>query len=309
MTFVQLKYVLAIACEGSMSRAAKALFISQPSLSNAVQELESELGITLFHRTTTGVVVTTDGAEFLRYAHQVIEQTKLIEERYFGSAPIKHQFCVSTQHYSFAVEAFVELIRQLGGPEYDFRLRETQTFEIIEDVAALRSEVGVLYLNDFNRSVIEKCLADNELIFTQLFVAKPHVFVGAHSPLAGLPSVTLHDLAPFPRLSYEQGDEHNAFYFAEELQSTRESAKDILVRDRATLFNLMLGLDGYTISSGVINAELNGPQIVAVPLDVDDAMEIGYITHTRVAPGVFAERYIAELKRCADAARQSGIAQ
>lgn len=308
MTFVQLKYVLAVAREGSISRAAKTLFISQPSLSAAVQELEAELGITIFRRTSTGVVATTDGEEFLGYARQVIEQTDLIEERYFGATPVKHQFCVSCQHYSFAVEAFVALIKKHGGREYDFRIRETQTYEIIEDVAALRSEVGVLYLNDFNRSVIMRTLEDNALRFTRLFIASPHVFVGTTSPLAGRASVTLADLEPFPRLSYEQG-EHNAFYFAEELESTRESAKDILVRDRATLFNLMVGLDGYTISSGVIDSDLYGPNIVAVPLEVDDAMEIGYITHTRVAPGAFGEHYIEELTRTAEAARRAGKAR
>ncbi|MBY4797127.1 LysR family transcriptional regulator [Collinsella sp. AGMB00827] len=308
MTFIQLTYVLAVAREGSMSRAAKALFISQPSLSTAIQELEAELGVTLFYRTSTGVVVTTDGEEFLGYARQVIEQTDLIEERYFGSAPVKHQFCVSCQHYSFAVEAFVALIKKYGGREYDFRIRETQTYEIIEDVAALRSEVGVLYLNEFNRSVLMRTLTDKALRFTRLFIASPHVFVGKASPLASRERVTLADLEPYPRLSYEQG-EHNAFYFAEELESTRASAKDILVRDRATLFNLMAGLDGYTISSGVINSDLYGPNIVAVPLEGDDAMEIGYITHTRVAPGSFGEHYIEELTRTAEAARRMGKAR
>ncbi|WP_085830020.1 LysR family transcriptional regulator [Collinsella vaginalis] len=305
MTFVQLKYVLAVAREGSISRAAKTLFISQPSLSAAVHELEAELGITLFRRTSTGVAVTTDGEEFLGYARQVIEQTDLIEERYLGTAPVRHQFCVSCQHYSFAVEAFVALIKAHGGRAYDFRIRETQTYEIIEDVAALRSEVGVLYLNDFNRAVIERTLEDNALRFTRLFTATPHVFVGTGSPLATRSSVSLADLEPFPRLSYEQG-EHNAFYFAEELASTRASAKDILVRDRATLFNLMVGLDGYTISSGIIDSDLYGPNIVAVPLELDDAMEIGYITHTRVTPGTYGALYIEELKRTAEAARRSG---
>ena len=296
MTLLQLKYAVTVAAAGTISEAAKRLYMAQPSLTAAIKELENELGITIFRRTNKGILISAEGEEFLGYARQVIEQTSLIEERYLGTAPVKHQFCVSTQHYSFAVEAFVDLLKQYGGDEYDFRIRETQTYELIEDVARLRSEVGVLYLNPFNETVLRKTLRENDLTFHRLFVAKPHVFVGATSPLAQKRVVTLEDLEPYPRLSYEQG-EHNSFYFSEEILSTRESKKDILVSDRATLFNLLIGLNGYTICSGVINEELNGENIVAVPLAVDDRMEIGYITHRKVGPGPFGTRYTEALKR------------
>ena len=296
MTLQQLRYVTTVADTGTISRAAQQFYISQPSLTNAIRELEQEVGLTIFHRTNRGVALTPEGEEFLGYARQVLAQIELIEEKYLGSAPVKHQFCVSAQHYSFAVEAFVELLKEYGGEEYDFRIRETQTYELIEDVAKLRSEVGVLYLNRFNETVIRKTLREHDLKFTRLFMAKPHVFIGAANPLASRSSITLSDLEPYPRLSYEQG-EHNSFYFSEEILSTLDSRKDILVSDRATLFNLLIGLNGYTICSGVINEELNGPNIVAIPLDVDDYMEIGYITHNRVTPGRFAGLYIEALKR------------
>lgn len=294
MTLNQLKYVVAVADAGTISGAAKKLFISQPSLTAAVHELEQELKVELFARTNKGVVVSAEGEEFLGYARQVIEQTNLIEEKYFGTAPVKHQFCVSTQHYSFAVEAFVGLLEEYGGDGYDFRIRETKTYEIIEDVARLRSEVGVLYMNSFNELVIKKTLKENDLSFHSLFKARPHVFVSAFSPLAGKEMVSLDDLKDYPRLSYEQG-EHNSFYFSEEILSTLESRKDIMVSDRATLFNLLIGVNGYTICSGVINEKLNGENIVAVPLDVDDYMDIGYITHNRVVPGRLASLYIEAL--------------
>lgn len=296
MTLQQLKYIVTVAAKGTISEAAKALYIAQPSLTAAIKELETELGITIFNRTNKGVIPTAEGEEFLGYARQVMEQTTLIEEKYFGRTPGKHQFCVSTQHYSFAVEAFVDLLREHGGEEYDFRLRETQTYEIIEDVAKLRSEIGVLYLNKFNEVILRKTFRENDLKFQRLFIAAPHVFVSAASPLAKKPAVTLEDLAPYPRLSYEQG-EHNAFYFSEEILSTLECRKDILVCDRATLFNLLIGLDGYTICSGVISEALNGKNIVAVPLLVDDYMEIGCITHNKIVPGRFADLYIKALKR------------
>ena len=300
MTLTQLKYVLAIAKAGTINAAAKQLFISQPTLSSAVKELETELGISLFNRTSKGVEPTADGEEFLSYARQVVMQTDLIEERYLGTAPSKQRFCVSCQHYSFAVEAFVNLIKEHGGSKYDFRIRETQTYEIIEDVSKLRSEVGVLYLNSFNERVIRKTLQDQGLVFSPLFKCKPSVFVGKDNPLAKRPSVTLNDLAPYPRLSYEQG-EHNAFYFSEELLATLDRDKDIMVRDRATIFNLIIGLNGYTISTGLINEELNGPNIVAIPLAVDDYMEVGYVTHDEKSLSPFGELYIDARKRCCQA--------
>ena len=302
MTLHQLNHVVAAARTGSFSEAAKQLFLSQPSLTASIRELERELGITIFRRTNKGATLTPEGEEFLGYARQVLEQTRLIEEKYCGAAPVKHQFCVSSQHYSFAVEAFVELLKTYGGETYDFRIRETQTYEIIEDVARLRSEIGVLYLNQFNEAVIRKELQNHELVFTPLFTAKPHVFVSTANPLAAKDAVSLEDLAPYPRLSYEQGA-HNAFYFSEEILSTRESKKDIVVRDRATLFNLLIGLNGYTICSGVISQALNGANIVSVPLLVDDSMEIGYITHSRILPSPLAKQYIEALRR-----RTSGMA-
>lgn len=295
MTLAQLKYIIAVAECGTISKAAEKLYISQPSLTTSIKDLESEFGIEIFSRTNKGVILTSDGEEFLGYARQVISQTSLMEEHYSGATAARHQFCVSTQHYSFSIEAFVKLLKEYGGEQYDFRIRETQTYEIIEDVAKLKSEVGVLYLNQFNETVLRKLLRENDLEFTSLFIAKPHVFVGADNPLAKKEVLTLEDLAPYPRLSYEQGD-HNAFYFSEEILSTLESKKDIMVCDRATLFNLLIGLNGYTICSGVINGELNGKNIVSVPLDVDDYMEIGYITHKKVVPGKFAKYYIQALR-------------
>lgn len=298
MTLTQLRYVVEVAAAGTISGAAENLYISQPSLTSAIRELENEFHITIFLRTNRGVILTADGEEFLGYARQVLSQASLLEERYSGKAPVRHQFCVSTQHYSFAVEAFVALLKEYGGDEYDFRIRETKTWEIIEDVAKLRSEVGVLYLNRFNETVLRKAFKEHDLRFELLFRASPHVFVGKDSPLAGKDSVTLQDLEPYPRLSYEQG-EHNAFYFSEEILSTLESRKDIMVSDRATLFNLLIGLDGYTICSGVINEDLNGKNIIAIPLEVDDYMDIGYIVHRQAVPTRFAEHYIEALRKYA----------
>ena len=256
-------------------------------------------GTEVFHETFTYPVshfkLTSEGEEFLGYARQVLDQTELIEERYAGKESGKLKFYVSAQHYSFAVEAFVKLLKRSGADKYEFHMRETQTFNIIDDVAHLRSEIGILYLNKFNEEVIRKTLKDNGLSFTPLFRAQPHVFIGKNSPLAKKRYLTLEDLKPYPRLSYEQGS-HNSFYFSEEILSTVDCDKELIVLDRATLFNMLIGLNGYTICSGVINEELNGPNIIAKKLKVDDYMEIGYILPGSIRPSHLTSEYIDILK-------------
>lgn len=295
MTLKQLQYVVTTAEAGSITEAAGKLFIAQPSLTAAIHELENEFGITLFTRSGKGIELTPEGDEFLGYARQVLEQANLIKERYKGDNKGKLRFCVSSQHYSFVVEAFVRLLKEHGGDKYEFHMRETQTYDIIDDVAHLRSEIGILYLNRFNETVIRKTLRDNNLTFTPLFTAKPHVFVGKGNPLASQKTITLEDLKPYPRLAYEQGS-HNSFYFSEEILSTVDCDRELIVCDRATLFNMLIGLNGYTICSGVISEELNGPNIIARPLDVDDYMEIGYILpgNARISP--LTASYIEILK-------------
>ncbi|MCR5116873.1 MAG: LysR family transcriptional regulator [Lachnospiraceae bacterium] len=297
MTLKQLRYAVTVAETGNITEAAKKLFIAQPSLTAAIAELEKEYNIKMFSRNKRGIEVTSDGEEFLGYARQVLEQANLIDGRYLSTADQKLRFYVSSQHYSFAVEAFVKLLRQSGKDKYEFHMRETQTYDIIEDVAKLRSDIGVIYLNKFNETVILKTLKDNDLRFEPLFKAKPHVFVGTNSPLAGKKRLTLEDLKPYPRLSYEQGS-HNSFYFSEEILSTVDCDKELVVCDRATLFNFLIGMNGYTICSGVISNELNGSNIIAIPLDVDDYMEIGYIVRNFTPLSQLTEDYIGLLKEC-----------
>lgn len=298
MTLQQLKYIIKVAETGTISEAARELFISQPSLTKAVRELEKEMGISIFDRTNKGISVSKEGEIFLGYARQVVEQAALLESTYKNQPGGKQQFCVSTQHYSFAVNAFVDLIKEYGRDNYDFSLRETQTYEIIDDVARMRSEIGVLYMNDFNRAVLQKILKANDLTFTELFVAKPHIFVSTGNPLAEKKSVTMEELNPYPYLSFEQG-EHNSFYYSEEIFSTVERPKNIRVRDRATLFNLLIGLNGYTVCSGVIDEELNGENIIAVPLEAEGDMHIGILMHNKVLPSRLGKVYIDALKNYA----------
>ena len=296
MTFQQLKYAITVAQTGTITEAAEKLYISQPSLTNAIHELEKEMNIEIFTRTNKGIIVSKDGEDFLGYARQVMEQAAVLEDKYKGGGGGKKKFCISTQHYSFAVNAFVDLIKKYGQDEYDFSIRETQTYEIIEDVAKMNSELGIIFMDDFNDVVLNKILKSNDLEFHQLYSAKPHVFISRRHPLAGEQIITNEQLEAYPYLSYEQG-EHNSFYFSEEIFSTYERKKNIRVRDRATLFNLLIGLNGYTVCSGIIDKKLNGKDIIAVPIADENDMRIGYITHRKCMISRLGNTYIEALKK------------
>lgn len=295
MTLQQLRYIITIVNCGSISEAAKQLYITQPSLSNAVKELELEYGVSIFNRTSKGITLSSDGSEFLSYARQILEQTDLMEQHYLNKKPLKRICSISTQHYAFAVNAFVNLVSRQENDEYEFTLREARTHEIIEDVKNFRSELGILYMNDFNENVLSKLFKESGLIFHPLFVASPHVFISSSHPLSSKEFVTMSDLEGFPFLAFEQG-EKNSFYFSEEILSTVPRKKIIYVSDRATLFNLLIGLNGYTICSGILNSNLNGDNIIAIPLHTKEYMRIGWIANPRVHLSIFAENYLEELK-------------
>ena len=295
MRIQQLQYLEKIVESGSINEAAKALFLSQPSLSNAIKELEQEMDLQLLVRQKSGVSLTNEGREFMIYARQILDQVKLMEAKYKQHTVRKQAFSVSAQHYAFVVHAFVDLIKQVDAEEYQFTLRETETQNILEDVMSFKSSLGILYLNKFNRQVLTKLFKEKKLKFTPLFKAKPHVFVCRDTPLAQKSSVKLRDLEDYPYLSYEQGQE-NSFYFAEEILSTLNRKMHIKVSDRATIFNLMVGLNGYTISSGIISSELNDDKIIAIPLEVDDMMTLGYLMPQQVEPSPITRQYLDLLR-------------
>ncbi|HFZ6850620.1 TPA: LysR family transcriptional regulator [Streptococcus agalactiae] len=291
MRIQQLQYVIKIVETGSMNEAAKQLYITQPSLSNAVRNLETEMGIQIFIRNPKGITLTKDGMEFLSYARQILEQTALLEERYKGDNTSRKLFSVSSQHYAFVVNAFVALFNGTDMTQYELFLRETRTWEIIDDVKNFRSEIGVLFLNSYNRDVLTKLFDDNSLIATTLFTTTPHIFVSKSNPLANRKKLNMKDLEDYPYLSYDQGL-HNSFYFSEEMMSQIPHPKSIVVSDRATLFNLMIGLDGYTVATGILNSKLNGDEIVAIPLDVDDVIDIVYIRHDKANLSKMGQKFI-----------------
>lgn len=295
MTLQQLKYALTIADCGSMNEAAKQLFISQPSLSETMKELETEIGLDIFLRSNRGIVITPEGEEFLGYARQVTEQFGLLQSKYIDKK-VKEKFSVSTQHYTFAVKAFVETVKQIGMEQYEFAVHETTTISVIENVKNFKSEIGVLYENDFNEKVLNKMFKENGLEFVELFSCDTFVYLWSGHPLAKQDVITMEELDEYPCLSFDQG-KNNSLYLAEEMKSTYEYRRLIKANDRATLLNLMIGLNAYTLCSGIICEDLNGDDYKAVPLKETEKMRIGYIKRKGAKVSHIGKLYIEELKK------------
>ena len=300
MTLQQLRQVITISTSRSMNEAAKKLFVSQPNLSAVVKELEEEIGITIFIRSNRGIAITPEGEEFLGYARQVVEQYQLLESRYI-SGETKKKFSVSMQHYSFAVKAFVELVKEVGMEEYEFAVHETQTNQVIENVRSMKSEIGVLFLSELNEAVLMKLFNEYDLVFEELFVCDTYVYLWKGHPLADYEVISMEDLEPYPCLAFEQG-QNNSFYFSEEMKSTYDYKRVIKADDRATMLNLMIGLKGYTLCCGIISEELNGNDYLSIPLKESEKMHIGYIRHKGIKLSPMGEIYLKELRKYGNSA-------
>ena len=301
MTLAQLRYAITVAGASSMNEAARKLFISQPSLSAAIKELEEEVGVELFKRTNRGILVTLEGEEFIGYARQVVEQYNLIESKYILKENTKKKFGVSMQHYTFAVKAFVEMVKQFGMDEYEFEIHETKTYDVIEDVKNCKSEIGILYLNDFNKKVLTKLFHESAVEFHELLKCHIYVYLWKGHPLASKEEITLEELEEYPCLSFDQGH-NNSFYFAEEVLSTYDYKRLIKANDRATFLNLMIGLNGYTLCSGIMCEELNGSDYCAIKLKSDEIMTIGYIARKGVQVSPLGKKYLEEISKYKDKA-------
>ena len=301
MTLAQLRYAITVAGASSMNEAAGKLFISQPSLSASIKELEAEVGVELFKRTNRGISVTPEGEEFIGYARQVVEQYNLIESKYILKENTKKKFGVSMQHYTFAVKAFVEMVKQFGMDEYEFEIHETKTYDVIEDVKNCKSEIGVLYINDFNKKVLTKLFHQSGVEFHELLKCHIYVYLWKGHPLASKKEITLEELEEYPCLSFDQG-QNNSFYFAEEVLSTYDYKRLIKANDRATFLNLMIGLNGYTLCSGIMCEELNGADYCAVKLNSDEIMTIGYISRKGVPISPLGKKYLEEISKYKDKA-------
>ena len=293
MTLQQLRCAVTAAEEGTISKAAEKLFISQPSLSASIHELEKELGITIFQRTNRGVVVSRAGEEFLGHARQILLQISQLEERYTGQEPVQRDFSVSSQHFAFVARAFANTIRKADSSRYVFSFHEELTWEVIEDVSNMRSEIGVLSLSDFSSRYLLEVFRKNNLVFHELARVPAQIYVAADHPLAGRDVVTEEDLSAYPCVIYDQG-ESNALYLSESALSTYHLPRQIRVRDRATAYDMVDVLRGFTSDPGVGRMD---PAYVSVPLPAQGDRIVGYLTKKGMLLSTIAESFLEELKK------------
>ena len=295
MTILQLKYIIAIDEECSMRRAADRLYVSQPGLSSAVRDLESELGIQIFERVHNGVVTTPAGASFIAYARSAVEQFEKVEEKYLNAGNHKPTFSVSMQHYTIAVNAFIDTVKEFDLKEYQFYIRETQTSEVIEDVKTLKSEVGVIALSDFNKNTFKKIFADASLEFHELFTRNTYLYLSSYHPLADREVISLDELEDYPCMVFDQGD-NTSFYYREEALATYDYKKIISTNERATSIELMLGLNGYAVGAAMLGDSLNSSEIKAIKLKEEENLTFGYIVRKGAQLSEMAQVFVNKLQ-------------
>ncbi len=296
MTLQQMRYIDAVAACGSISEAARRMFVTQPTLTEAIRSFESELNTAVFTRSSRGVTLTREGEELLAAMRQILADVTLIREKYTGKPVRLPQFSVSCQHYAFAVKAFVDTVRENMAEMCDFSMRETVTSEIFDDVMRMRSEVGVIYLSNRNTPMLEGLMRREGLKFTPLYVSSPLVYLSKAHPLASKTSIKPEELDPYPFITFDQGDD-NAQYFSEEVMTTLERKKNVRVCDRATMTNLIYGLDGFTVCSSMLLGEFDGDKFKAIPLEYDDEIRVGFLLRSDRPLSPMAKAFIAAAKR------------
>lgn len=276
MTLQQFKYIVEISKHNSISKAASALYVTQPSISKAVQELESDLGITILDRTNKGVVFTKEGTELLFYAKMILEQAKSVIYHFNKQKTTDLiKLSISSQHYGFAIEAVAKLMNYFAEQKYELTVREGKTTKVIDDVCASRSILGILSLTDLNKGLFERYFISNSLVFTTLASLKQHVFLRKEHPLANFKSITLEQLRNYPYLTYQQDDV--LLHFAEEAINLDNISKLVYLKDRGAMNNLLSNTNGYNLGTGCIVDNYMNSNIISIPLEGSDLIQVGFV--------------------------------
>ena len=281
MTFQQIRYIVEIAKHNSISKAASALYVTQPSISKAVRELEADLGITILDRTNKGVLFTKEGTELLFYARMLLEQMESVVYHFNKEKTIDlTKVSISSQHYGFVIEAVANLMDYFAERKYELTIREGKTTDVIDDVYASRSVLGILSLTNLNKSFFERYFISKSLMFTPLASLRQHVFLRREHPLAHLTCITLEQLRDYPYLTYQQDDV--LLHFAEEAINVDNIRKLVYLKDRGTMNNLLSNTDGYNLGTGCIVNNYMNPNIISIPLESNSLIQVGLVKRNDV---------------------------
>ena len=297
MTIQQIRYVIGVAEAGSFNKASEKLFISQPSLTSSVHDLEYEIGFQIFNRTARGVTLTEKGKDFLDDAKNLFKNFCDFQEKFTRRE--KKIFSVSTLYYAFARKAFVDVVQRFGPEGYDFAFREMRAEEVINDVAEKKSEIGIIYLSDSSRKQVQKSLEAKNLVFHHLTECNAFVYLHKKHPLAEKESISLDELSDYQFVTYDQSDLKS--FFTKDVQRRRELTQAITTVDRATMLNLIKELNGYTFLSGILGEEDDG-EYIPIPLrnlndDICRTFELGYITADNERMNNISLTYIDNIRR------------
>lgn len=305
MTLTQLNYVVTVSRMKSINAASKVLFISQSSLSASIRDLETELGILIFHRSSRGIIVTDEGAEFIRYAQNILMQVNMIRDRYAGNKEEKTPFSISMHHSTFGTTAFADVIRKYGVENYEFSLFETKTEEVIRNVKTARSEIGLLFLSDFNQIYYDKIFRDQNLEYSGITDFSVYAYVGRQHPLADRDRISVKELESYPCLIFDQ-DDNSGSYFYEEMVSAYQYKNVILTSDRATTMGLLTKINAYSVGIGVAGegTDEEKSDVIAVRLDTDEKIRLGLIKRKEVPLSAPAKDFISEFSTFAKKAAE-----
>ncbi|MGM0169627.1 hypothetical protein IGI39_003943 [Enterococcus sp. AZ135] len=292
MNLQQYRYVQTIAKIGSFSQAAKELFVTQPSLSSSIKELENELDVQLFHRSKSGTCLTEAGSDFLIYAKRILTQVEEMEKHFLLGT--KKSFTVSSQHYDFLYEPFMKVTEKFQGVCQNFYLNETTTKRILESIRDFESELGIIYLNPQSKRMLERYFSQESLNFEVLGNFSTHIYLGAHHPLAARENISKEELSVYPQVRFIQED-HGASYLDEDPIGISKEQANYYTNDRGTLMNLLAGTDAYASGLGIIKG-LTKDRIVLRPLKDADIHSLVVITNRMRKQTQLAEYFIQELK-------------
>ncbi len=295
MTFNQLVYVVEVSKTKSINATARALYVSQSSVSTSIKELEDELGILIFNRTNRGISTTKEGEMLIQSANHILQQWKSLKERYTGEGMHKQHFSVVMHHSTFATQAYAKIVKEFGLAGYEYSIYETKTKEVLEQVNNGKSELGILYISNYNQDYYEKVLREMNLCFCPIAEYEVCAYIGKSHPLVGKQEVTLEELEQYPCLIFDQ-DENSSFYFYEEMISTYQYKNVIRTSDRATTIDLLQALDGYSIGIGTVGDETSVNGIQTVKIKTEERIHVGYLIRKGSQLSDIAEKFVAYFK-------------
>ncbi|KXT78923.1 LysR family transcriptional regulator [Streptococcus sp. DD13] len=285
MNIQQLRYVVAIANSGTFREAAEKMYVSQPSLSISVRDLEKELGFKIFNRTSSGTSLTRRGLEFYEKAQNLVKGFDTFENLYLHDEEEAVEFSISSQHYDFLPPLITEFSK--SHPQYpNFRIFESTTVQILDEVAQGHSELGIIYLNERNTRGIQQKLAKLRLEAVSMIEFQTHIYLRTNHPLTKKKVIELSDLKGLPTVRFTQ-EKDEYLYYSENFFDTSDSSVTFDVTDRATLNGILERTDAYATGSGFLDSEsVHGITVVPLNEPTGNAM-------------VYVKREDAELSQCA----------